>query len=267
MKKFILFAVLIILLVSLVNAFLIDEPMEISLKSKTCLGGSYCLVGEEISLNLKFNQGAKLSRPELVTKLTSDTLNIEENILINSTESDIDIPLNIPLSLTEGEYSISLDTSAISYLNFFDKILLGIKHLFVSESREEIDIRYPKLVLSPAGYSCKKNNGEYYFETITLTYKDSLPYEISCKIRIYVDEDTKTPYSSLSFGESNSEFDFYDTEYKSLNNENGLTIQKVSFKTAVDTQTTNTYLISVCNIDGNEVEIPNSKNFGDCKVK
>ena len=255
------------MLIISISAFLIDEPVEISLKSNTCLGGSYCLVGEEITLNLKFNQDAKLKQNEITTRLISDTLGIYKDISINSTNSDVEIPLKMPVSISNGKHKLSIDTSSVVYDTFFKNKLLSIKHLFSQKANEEINLRYPEITIDENNYKCL--NEGYSFDKIDIRLsKNEEINKLSCKIRIYVDEKTITNDSELKKGEDNNEtYDYYETKFFTLDKNTYPGVQDIDFKTAQFTQITNAYLIPVCEIEGSEVEIKTQiKELYRCKI-
>lgn len=251
-------------------SFFIDEPVSLSLKSETCFGGSFCLIGESLELNLHLNQEAKMKPGFNKATLYSNALiSGSEKVNLNSNETSISIPIKTSPSIGENTYSFSLDSSYASYSNNIYNLLLWIKHLFMKSSiKETIDFRYPSLTFTINDYQCHKKQGNYYFETILLEYKDKSPFSLKCKIRIGVDEDTITRHSLLGKVEDGEIYDFYETEYSYLTFENGLPIQQIKFNTNVDTQITNTYIVPVCEIEGNEVIIKNAKeDYGDCQVK
>lgn len=248
-------------------AFALDEPVDLTISSKTCLGGKTCIVGETLSLNVKLNQDSRLIKTKFDTELITDIPGLKENPSLNfENNTEVEIPITIPVNINEGQYELAIDTSFIGYSGI-DSLRLKLKHLFFGTiANTKIDLRYPKVEVKISGYKCLDKG--YYIDKIEPRLIDDRFDSLSCKYRIYVDEDTTPSHPLLIKEEFDDEFDYYETEYSNLDKirlEGD--IQKINFKVAPDTEKTNARVVPICKIENSEVEVLTQiEILPECKV-
>ncbi len=250
----IILAFIVIVLILGVISLLKDDPVNLSLSLNPCLGKTICFFGETLKLNVLLNsKDLDILGKNRTVYIDSVFGKKPESVTIGNF-SEIDIP--IETSLSEGNYKISVSSD---FINNKD-LLLKIKYLILGffgqkyQASKSIEIRYPLMKVNTVGYQC--NARGFYFEEIKLKLEDPYITELNCKLRIYVDKFVTTNHNLLTKIDYTDQFDYYESNYSKINKLD-LTgsVQKISFFAGPAVQQTNTRIVPVCLINGQNIEI------------
>lgn len=262
----------LIIIILLVSSFFKEDPIDIT-ASFGCIGGSYCLVGEILKLNVKINSNEEmLTNQNKSISVLSDAIQGEQilNTAIIGSDTQLSVPLK--LSLQEGRYNVEITSDLINAGGFFDRLRLGIKYavydLFGKKYTysEEIEVRYPIVKSANVGYVCKDKG--FYLEEVKLKLEDRKLQELNCKLRIYTNKLVSTDHALLVESPLDAQFHYYDSNLTLINkNDLSGSIQKVSFNADPAVEQTDTKIVPVCLVGNNEIEIQKyEEKLVRCKV-